>query len=197
MGKADKMAQSNNISRSEFFSSFITKIKSSYSGVTKKIRVVGDVVFPPGATSTEDFLQTCNQCNKCVAACPHESIRVLHGEDTKYSGYPVIDSQIQPCFFCGDFPCIRSCNTGALTEQGHIKIGVAEIVIENCLAHTGKFCQSCINNCPLVGQAIYSDADGKPEIALEICNGCGICVQVCPAEPTGIIIKQREEHVCQ
>jgi len=155
------------------------------------------VVFPPGATSTEDFLQKCNQCNKCVAACPHESIRILHGDDAKYSGYPVIDPHIQPCFFCGDFPCISSCDTGALINQKNMKIGIAEIVTENCLAHTDNFCQSCINNCPLIGKAISCDTNGKPDINKDVCNGCGICIQVCPAEPLGIKIKHMENSSCQ
>ncbi len=191
------MTSADHISRSEFFSSFIKKIKSNYTGATQKAAVMGDVVFPPGATGIDHFLSTCNRCDKCVAACPHESIRILHGDEVKYSGYPIIDSQIQPCFFCGDFPCISVCDTGALIKQNNMKIGVAEIITENCLAHSGNFCQSCINNCPLIGKAIFCGTNGKPEINKEVCNGCGICVQVCPAEPVGIIIKQTKELPCQ
>jgi MinD superfamily P-loop ATPase len=48
-----------------------------------------------------------------------------------------------------------------------------------CLAWQGSFCSTCSERCP-VENAIVIEL-GRPRVVEEHCNGCGVCVQVCPA----------------
>ena len=48
-----------------------------------------------------------------------------------------------------------------------------------CLAWQGSFCSTCSERCP-VEEAIVLEL-GRPRVVEERCNGCGLCVQVCPA----------------
>jgi ferredoxin len=48
-----------------------------------------------------------------------------------------------------------------------------------CLAWQGSFCSTCSERCPVEG-AISVDL-GRPRIDESRCNGCGLCVQACPA----------------
>lgn len=183
----------NSISRREFFSSFVANARGSFASEKTEKQTTQNVVFPPGA---QNYLENCNQCNDCISACPHEAIRVFHGDDEQFAGYPVIEPRTQACYFCEDFPCIESCDTGALVKTKNIKLGLAEIIENNCLPYNGHICRSCVNNCPFPEQAIYCDAEGKPVVNEEICNGCGVCVQVCPSDKIGIRIKFMEEKIC-
>lgn len=48
-----------------------------------------------------------------------------------------------------------------------------------CLAWQGSFCSTCSERCPVEG-AIAMEL-GRPRVVEERCNGCGLCVQVCPS----------------
>ncbi|MFY0530108.1 4Fe-4S dicluster domain-containing protein [Archangium gephyra] len=48
-----------------------------------------------------------------------------------------------------------------------------------CLAWQGSFCSTCSERCPIEG-AIAVES-GHPRVVEASCNGCGLCVQVCPA----------------
>ncbi|WP_257458714.1 4Fe-4S binding protein [Archangium lipolyticum] len=48
-----------------------------------------------------------------------------------------------------------------------------------CLAWQGSFCSTCSERCPVEG-ALAVEL-GRPRVVEERCNGCGLCVQVCPA----------------
>ena len=48
-----------------------------------------------------------------------------------------------------------------------------------CLAWQGSFCSTCSERCP-VEDAIVLEL-GRPRVVEARCNGCGLCVQVCPA----------------
>lgn len=48
-----------------------------------------------------------------------------------------------------------------------------------CLAWQGSFCSTCSERCPVEG-AITVEV-GRPRVVEAQCNGCGLCVQVCPA----------------
>jgi ferredoxin len=48
-----------------------------------------------------------------------------------------------------------------------------------CLAWQGSFCSTCSERCP-VEDAIVIEL-GRPRVVDTRCNGCGLCVQLCPA----------------
>ena len=48
-----------------------------------------------------------------------------------------------------------------------------------CLAWQGSFCSTCSERCPVEGA--ISIESGRPRVVESRCNGCGLCVQVCPA----------------
>lgn len=65
---------------------------------------------PPGAEPSESrFLELCTGCDACMIACPHNIILV----DCVERRTPIL-SPDQPCLHCSGYPCIASCQTGAL-----------------------------------------------------------------------------------
>ena len=55
---------------------------------------------------------------------------------------------------------------------------VPSVLIEACLATT-TFCSVCTERCPVPGAIAIRDR--RPHIVVDRCDGCGVCVQVCPA----------------
>jgi len=63
-----------------------------------------------------------------------------------------------------------------------------------CLAYQGGMCFTCSERCPVPG-AITSKL-GIPTVHLDICTGCGICHDLCPAPRNAILITERKpEHL--
>jgi ferredoxin len=54
-----------------------------------------------------------------------------------------------------------------------------QIAPDKCLAHRGQMCSVCRERCPIPGAITLTDH--KPSIASDLCDGCGLCVQSCPA----------------
>jgi Pyruvate/2-oxoacid:ferredoxin oxidoreductase delta subunit len=57
-----------------------------------------------------------------------------------------------------------------------------------CLAYRKSFCTVCSERCPEPG-AIQIE-NGFPRVMAELCTGCGICREVCPAPRNGILMKE-------
>lgn len=55
-----------------------------------------------------------------------------------------------------------------------------------CLAYQGSFCSVCVERCPEPG-AIVSEL-GKPRVDADICTGCRICHDVCPAPKNAVFL---------
>lgn len=156
---------------------------------------VGGYIYPPGIDSEDNYLNRCEQSYNCISKCPHESLFVFReNENDKRFGYPVIDPRRSACNLCENFPCIAACESGALqTEFKNRKLGLAIIDQKSCFAYNGTFCQACIFNCPLSGEAILADDQSRPVVNQELCTGCGICTQSCPMEKAAIVIKANLE----
>lgn len=176
----------NNYSRKEFLTEFV-KICRETLFRSETAEPQNTYIKLPGIESLAHFFNYCNKCYQCVSACQHEAIQVCHDKNSRFDSYPVIEPEIQPCFICSEFPCVKACPTGAL-QMDHIQkpLGYAKLNPINCLTYYDSFCQSCINNCPRTNKAIYSDSNGHPTIDIIECYGCGICQHVCPATPSGI-----------
>jgi ferredoxin len=148
---------------------------------------------PPGAIPDRiKFQKACTQCNDCIMACPHGAIISIG----PFSG-PVLDTNLFPCYLCEDYPCISSCEPGALLtlpENTIPKMGQARLVESHCL-NFGHFpapkgekhsqCKVCKTVCPVTQVVTFDSKTKLPKFA-DHCAGCGLCVKACPAVPLAI-----------
>lgn len=153
---------------------------------------------PPGALPEAAFLGLCLRCGQCVQACPREAIRLAGLEGGLGLGTPYIVPRQKACDLCGaDGPaCVAVCPTGALTlEPGApVRMGVAEVDTDRCLAHLGDICRTCFVACPLQGSALYLEGALRPAVDPAVCTGCGLCAEHCIVEPAAIVIRPVNEH---
>ncbi|MDR1713716.1 MAG: 4Fe-4S dicluster domain-containing protein [Coriobacteriales bacterium] len=83
------------------------------------------------------------------------------------------------CNFCG--LCIANCPTGALQpfDAAAQWIGLAVVFPDNCLAFEREGgCRKCVDYCPF--SAITLDEHSRPVVDATLCNGCGVCENICP-----------------
>lgn len=140
---------------------------------------------PPGAVDEVNFLAGCTRCNECITACPVSAIVHAPARFREAAGTPMIEPHAAACVMCENTPCITACKPAVLRADQPLKMGVAWIQTMACLAHSGSFCTVCSERCP-VPNAIEVVA-GKPRIREDVCTGCGVCANVCPA-PTNAIV---------
>lgn len=134
---------------------------------------------PPGVLSEEDFLSLCIKCRKCEEICPPTIIEtVTITEDVVGPGTPKLNFREGACDFC--MKCVEVCPTGALEmiDVEEIKLGLAEVVPESCIAWDWGGCTLCFDVCPY--DAISLDEKERPVVDVEKCNGCGLCEYECP-----------------
>jgi len=149
----------------------------------------GSFLRPPGALHETEFSALCIRCGKCGLACPY---RVVLYHDIKAGATPYIDAREGACRLCEDFPCIEACPTGALIpveDKTAVRMGVAVLDRDLCIALDGFRCEVCYRVCPLIDKAIYikysmregdnTHAIFEPVIDGEHCVGCGLCVERC------------------
>jgi NAD-dependent dihydropyrimidine dehydrogenase PreA subunit len=67
-------------------------------------------------------------------------------------------------------------------------MGLAELDRERCYAFQGIVCRTCLDACPLQGEAIRQDDELRPEVT-DRCVGCGLCEWRCPAEGSAIRVR--------
>jgi ferredoxin len=67
---------------------------------------------------------------------------------------------------------------------------LALILDRFCLAWQGSFCSVCVERCPVEG-AIRTDK-GKPRVEPDLCTGCRICHEVCPAPKNAVFLVTRK-----
>lgn len=67
---------------------------------------------------------------------------------------------------------------------------LALILDRFCLAHQGTFCSVCVERCP-EKDAIITHM-GKPRIEPDLCTGCRVCFDVCPAPKKAVFFVSRK-----
>jgi ferredoxin len=67
---------------------------------------------------------------------------------------------------------------------------LALILDRFCLAWQGSFCSVCVERCPAPG-AILTEM-GKPRVNPDLCTGCRICHDVCPAPKNAVFLVARK-----
>lgn len=160
-------------------------------GVVKAISAE-QLLRPPGGQDEAQFIARCLKCDRCSSICPTKVIGIAQVESGIVNARtPVLKFHIGDCIFCGK--CTEVCPTNALvpyhtTEadfEGQsvkvpdIRIGLAEVRTDRCIAWNRGVCAVCSKECPY--GAITRDKNGHPIVDEDKCNGCGICEYVCPA----------------
>lgn len=132
-------------------------------------------VRPPWALAESEFLNRCDRCGKCQAAC--ETGILVTGD----GGYPQPDFFLGECSFCG--ACAAACPTGALHRSAARPWTLHAEFSDSCLAARGITCQVCADQCPTNAIRFpprLAPVTATPVLVLSACNGCGACVAPCP-----------------
>ncbi|TWH47189.1 4Fe-4S dicluster domain-containing protein [Sporomusa sp. KB1] len=144
---------------------------------------------PPGALNEPEFLAICLRCGKCAEVCPQRAIKIGQGNSGLAIGTPYLMPREAACDLC--LNCIGVCSSGALrsVEKANVRMGLAEIDHDACLAWLGDECKICYTSCPFYNQAIKLENHKRPVVDKDVCVGCGVCEHVCIAEPAAIKVQ--------
>lgn len=148
-------------------------------------------IRPPGSLTEAAFRYVCLHCGACREACEPGALVELGEAYGDAQGTPGFFPASSPCLLCPDLPCIEACSSGALKPLAaarDARMGTAVIDLERCYDSRGTPCDECALQCPTGIKAIRMGTEG-PQVAADLCTGCGICVQACPAEPAAIRIR--------
>lgn len=154
------------------------------------------LVRPPGAQDEARLLSSCIRCGRCLEICPHGIIRPAHIEDGLVGvRVPYLDFSENWCDWCAEanngYPlCDEVCPTGAIqlagdADQKNTILGIASLDRDLCLAYRLTGCRFCYDACEF--EAIELDAEQRPIVIEDACNGCGACESVCVSLQNGSI----------
>lgn len=155
---------------------------------------------PPGVTDERLFLEKCVRCGECMKVCLRSALYpAIHQAGAEGIFTPLLIPRLGYCEYNCTL-CGQVCPTSAIpslppNEKRRAVIGKAVFDKNHCLPYAKKInCIVCEEHCPIPQKAIRSermeerDLSGKrvllikPYVVDELCNGCGICENVCPLE---------------
>lgn len=155
---------------------------------------------PPGVRDENEFLQKCVRCGECMKVCLKNALYPTAFQGGIQGLYtPLLVPRLGYCEYNCTL-CGQVCPTGAIpnlpVEQKRREvIGKAVLDKNHCLPFAKRIdCIVCEEHCPIPQKAIRSrevkitGPDGRvrlvkePFVVEDLCNGCGICENVCPVE---------------
>ena len=155
---------------------------------------------PPGAGSEEEFLKKCVRCGECMKVCLTGALYPAFAQGGIEGVFtPVVIPRLGYCEYNCSL-CGQVCPTAAIAnlpieQKRRAVIGKAVFDKNLCLPYAkNSNCIVCEEHCPVAQKAIRSevveeiDQEGKrirlqrPYLVDDLCNGCGICENVCPLE---------------
>lgn len=160
---------------------------------------------PPGVRDERLFLDRCVRCGECMKVCVKSALYPAVGQGGVESLYtPVLIPRLGYCEYNCTL-CGQVCPTGAIPRlpvevKRREVIGKAVVDRNHCLPYArGVDCIVCEEHCPIPTKAIRTRRVvernwrgetvelHQPYVVEELCNGCGICENVCPLEGKGAI----------
>jgi ferredoxin-type protein NapF len=128
----------------------------------------------------------CRGCRQpCVLACEQDIIRI-HPDGHALAGFPWLDFAGGGCTFCGE--CIAACPLDHTRDATPIP-GRVQLMQRRCLGWNDVICLSCKGACG--ARALELDRHRRVTVAVERCNGCGMCVSICPV---GALVVEPDSH---
>jgi len=149
----------------------------------------GAPLRPPGARSEADFVARCIRCGRCVEVCPHRTLRPAPWASWAAVGTPTVVPREAACWLC--LLCPPVCPTGALepvADRRSVRMGMARVNASACYAFQSVVCRTCVDQCPLAGEAIRQDDQLRP-VVTDRCAGCGVCEHRCPVPGSAIRVE--------
>ena len=137
------------------------------------------------------FFTDCTRCGDCSRHCAEGIIAIGDG------GFPQVDFHKGECTFCGR--CRDACPENLLSRDLSSPWDFKAIVSDGCLSANGISCQSCRDVCDSRAIRFRPQLGGisRPEIAADLCNGCGACVAPCPVSAIDMAEQTPPAHEIQ
>lgn len=173
--------------------------------VRSRSRQRESLLRPPGVRDENEFLEKCVRCGECMKVCLKNALYPATWQSGIEGFYtPVVIPRLGYCEYNCTL-CGQVCPTAAIpdltVENKRLEVlGKAVFDKNHCLPFAKRIdCIVCEEHCPIPDKAIRSrevkvlGPDGvwllvkEPYVVEEICNGCGICENVCPLETKAAI----------
>lgn len=155
------------------------------------------VIRPPGVNDKDKFLKTCVRCGNCMKVCITNG---LHPTLLKSGIEGLWSPQLVPeigyceynCTLCGEVCPTKAIPELTLDQKKKESLGLAIIDESICYPHSqDKQCIVCEEHCPISEKAIKlkekitvsGEVIKLPYVDKDLCVGCGICQNKCPARP--------------
>lgn len=171
-----------NMTRKAFVVTAVSAAGLITFGSTAKAFANEEIIRPPVVLDEAEFTSKCLRCYRCIEVCHTHALIPAPLEDGVLAMHtPKFDFHKGLCDFCN--ACVDACPTEAIhradpESPSTGRIGIAVVQTDRCVAYWNG-CQECYQHCPY--GAISLSESGYPLVDESICNGCGVCENICPA----------------
>lgn len=153
-----------------------------------RLRGGPEQIRPPWSRDEADFLEACEPCGMCIAACPTGVLVKGH------AGYPIVDFGNAACTLCGK--CADVCKQECFIPRDRVPWSLKASIGKLCVEPKGVVCRACQENCPSDAITFKPLLGGgaNPIVSFEKCTGCGACMRPCPVRAISITSHPIQEH---